>query len=192
MDVVRVIKRYKNRRLYDPEAKKTITLKEIADLVKADEPFTVIDNATGKDITLSVLITVLGGEIHSWDNVKESRQLLRLLIQKGGESGVTILNKTVMAAIGALALTKENAEKWVDELIKRGELEEGKRVEAVKEAVEKAETKSKEMAEKFKERVHSTKLTKKYARSDDVEKLNEKVDALTAIVEEIKNSLGNR
>jgi polyhydroxyalkanoate synthesis regulator phasin len=111
------------------------------------------------------------------------------LIQKGGESGVTVLNKTLMAAIGALALTRENAEKWVDELIKRGELEEGKRVEAIKEAVDKAEAKSREVAEKVKERVQSAKLTKKYARSDDLQALNEKVDALTAMVQEIKNSL---
>ncbi len=186
---MRVIKRYKNRRLYDPEARRTITLKEIGDLVKADESFTVIDNATGQDITLGVLITALSSEIRTWDDAKESRQLLRLLIQKGGESGVTVLNKTLMAAIGALALTKENAEKWVDELIKRGELEEGKRVEAIKEAVDKAEAKSREVAEKVKEHVQSAKLTKKYARSDDLEALNEKVDALTAMVEEIKNSL---
>ena len=186
---VRLIKRYKNRRLYDTETKQTITLGNIALLVKEDVMFTVIDSATGKDITLVVLTNVLGDEIKEWGNVAETSKLIRLLIQKGGESGVTILNKTLMAAIGAISLTKENAEKFVDELIKRGELDKGKRVEAIKEALDKAEEKSKEMAEKIKESVKSVNLTKKYARSDDFEALERKVDHLTKMVEEIKAKL---
>ena len=186
---MRLIKRYKNRRLYDTETKQTITLGNIALLVKEDVMFTVIDSATGKDITLVVLTNVLGDEIKEWGNVAETSKLIRLLIQKGGESGVTILNKTLMAAIGAISLTKENAEKLVDELIKRGELDKGKRVEAIKEALDKAEEKSKEMAEKIKESVKSVNLTKKYARSDDFEALERKVDHLTKMVEEIKAKL---
>jgi len=47
----RVIKRYKNRRLYDTSEKKTIKLKDVANLVKQDVSFKVIDNKTGKDVT---------------------------------------------------------------------------------------------------------------------------------------------
>jgi len=64
---------------------------------------------------------------------------------------MTILSKTVMAAIGAVAITRENAEKLIDELIRRGELDKSKRAEAVKEAVERAETAAKETVQKVKE-----------------------------------------
>jgi len=189
---VRIIKRYRNRRLYDTEAKQTITLGNIANLVKDDVPFKVIDNTNEKDMTLSVLVNVLGDEIKEWGNVPETGKLIRLLIQKGGESGVTILNKTLMAAIGAISLSKENAEKFIDELIKRGELDQGERVEAIKEAIEKAEAKSKEVAGKIKDSVKSAKLGKKFARTVDLDALDEKVDHLTKMVEEIKAKIDSK
>ncbi len=188
---MRIIKRYKNRRLYDTEAKQAITLGGIALLVKEDVPLRIVDSANNKDITLSVLTNVLCDEIKDWGNAAETGKLVRLLIQKGGESGVTILNKTLMAAIGAISLTKENAEKLVDELIKRGELDKGKRVEAVREALDKTEAKSREMASKIKETVMSAKIGKKYARTVDLEALGDKVDHLTEMVEEIKKKLEN-
>ena len=188
--MVRIIKRYKNRRLYDTQTKQAITLGGIALLVKEDEPFRIIDSTNNKDITLPVLANALCDEIKEWGNAAETGKLVRLLIQKGGESGVTILNKTLMAAIGAISLTKENAEKFVDELIKRGELDKSERVDAIKEALDKAEAKSKEVAGKIKESVKSAKLGKKYARTVDLEALDEKVDHLTEMVEEIKKKLG--
>jgi len=189
---VRIIKRYKNRRLYDTQTRQTITLGGIALLVKEDEPFKVIDSPTGKDITLSVMVNVLGDEIKEWGNISETGKLVRWLIQRGGESGVTILNKTLMAAIGALSLTKENAEKLIDELIKRGELDKSKRVEAIKEALESAEEKSRQVAGRIKESVKAARLKKKYARSNDLDALGEKVDRLTKMVEEIKVKLETR
>lgn len=186
---MRVIKRYKNRRLYDTQAKRAITLGGIGLLVKENEQFRIVDNTSNNDITLAVLTSVLCDEIKDWGNAAETGKLVRLLIRKGGESGVTILNKTLMAAIGAVSLTKENAEKFVDELIKRGELDKSERVEAIREALDKAEAKSKEMAGKIKETVKSAKMGKKYARTVDLEALDEKVDRLTQMVEDIKKKL---
>ena len=186
---MRIIKRYKNRRLYDTQTKQAITLGGIALLVKEDEPFRVVDNTSDKDVTLAVLTNVLGDELREWGNAAETAKLVRLLIRKGGETGVTILNKTLMAAIGAISLTRENAEKLIDELIKRGELDKSERVEAIKEALDKAEAKSKEVAGKIKESMKAAKLGKKYARTVDLEALDEKVDRLTAMVEEIQRSL---
>ncbi len=189
---MRIIKRYKNRRLYDMTARETITMGNIALLVKDDIDFTVVDSSSGKDITLSVLASVLGDEIKQWDNAAETGKLVRLLIKKGGKSGVTILNKTLMAAIGAISITRENAEKLIDELIRRGELDKGERVEAIKEALDKAEEKSKEVAAKIKDSVKSAKITKKYARTVDVDALEEKVDNLTGKIEEILAKLESK
>lgn len=59
---IRVIKRYSNRRLYDSFEKKTITLEDIAELVKSDVDFKVIDNKTGNDVTIAILSKVLSGK----------------------------------------------------------------------------------------------------------------------------------
>ena len=56
---MRVIKRYSNRRLYDTEDSKYITLVRVAELAKNREQFKVIDTESGKDLTRSVLLQII-------------------------------------------------------------------------------------------------------------------------------------
>lgn len=49
------IKRYDNRKLYDLEDRRYVSLREIAELVRAGESVTVQDNATGADLTAATL-----------------------------------------------------------------------------------------------------------------------------------------
>ena len=186
MSEARVLKRYKNRRLYDPLTKTQVTLAHIRELVNAGENFRIEDNATGKDVTVSVLVQVFGEDARRWSNWDDTTSLLRLLIQKGGDTGMTILSKTVLAAIGALAITKENAEKWIDELIKRGELDKGSRAAAIREAAEKAEQRTREVVEKVSKTVAEKykeveqKISKRFSKSEEVAELRKAVEELSA------------
>ena len=49
------IKRYANRRLYQPDACRYVTLDDLATMVEDDTAFTVREAATGEDITPSIL-----------------------------------------------------------------------------------------------------------------------------------------
>lgn len=55
----RIIKKYPNRRLYDTEESKYITLQQIRDLVLAEAPFIVIDQKSEEDITRSILLQII-------------------------------------------------------------------------------------------------------------------------------------
>ena len=55
----RVIKKYPNRRLYDTELSKYVTLQQIRDLVLGEVPFIVIDQKTEEDITRSILLQII-------------------------------------------------------------------------------------------------------------------------------------
>ena len=55
----RTIKKYANRRLYDTEASKHVTLDGIRQLVAGGEDVAVIDDTTGQDITRSILLQVI-------------------------------------------------------------------------------------------------------------------------------------
>jgi polyhydroxyalkanoate synthesis repressor PhaR len=55
---MRIIKRYLNRKLYDTQDSKYITIPEIATLVKRGEEITVIDSQKN-DITINTLKQVL-------------------------------------------------------------------------------------------------------------------------------------
>ncbi len=55
----RIIKKYPNRRLYDTEKSKYVTLQEIRDLVLEEVAFVVIDQKTEEDITRSILLQII-------------------------------------------------------------------------------------------------------------------------------------
>jgi len=59
MSAARVIKKYPNRRLYDTEESRYITLADVKDLVINKIDFLVIDKKSGDDITRSILLQVI-------------------------------------------------------------------------------------------------------------------------------------
>ena len=55
----RVIKKYPNRRLYDTNESKYVTLNDVRKLVLEETPFCVIDKKSGEDITRSILLQII-------------------------------------------------------------------------------------------------------------------------------------
>lgn len=56
---VRVIRKYSNRRLYDPDQSRHITLDEVRELIVAGEKVRIEDAKTGDDITRSILLQII-------------------------------------------------------------------------------------------------------------------------------------
>lgn len=183
---MRIIKRYKNRRLYDTQEKKTIKLDHIAQLVRKDVEFKVIDNATKKDITFSTLGQVLSLETKDW---KDSAKIIRELILTGGETTMDIFKKTLLAGLGLFDLTKEKAEKIVDDLVKRGELSKGDKASAMKELLKGHDDRMKKLKEKIDERVEKIATKIKGVKKQDLEELSERIDQLAKAVEKLEGKL---
>jgi polyhydroxyalkanoate synthesis repressor PhaR len=55
----KLIKRYENRKLYDPEARKYVTLLDLGRLVAEGGEIRVVDQKTGEDLTTTVLAQVV-------------------------------------------------------------------------------------------------------------------------------------
>jgi polyhydroxyalkanoate synthesis repressor PhaR len=55
----RVIKKYPNRRLYDTDSSRYVTLAEVRQLVVDAIPFVVIEQKTEQDITRSILLQII-------------------------------------------------------------------------------------------------------------------------------------
>lgn len=62
MSTARIITKYPNRRLYDAEESRYITLADIKEHVINAVAFTVIDKKTGRDISRSVLLQVISDQ----------------------------------------------------------------------------------------------------------------------------------
>jgi polyhydroxyalkanoate synthesis repressor PhaR len=186
----RIIKRYRNRRLYDTFEKKTIKLDDLAHLVKENVEFKVIENATGKDVTISVLSRILSD---SWSddkrNLKQTTKLIRLLISKGGGVTVDIFKKTVMFGLGVFDLTREKAESIVDEMIKRGEMSQSDKAKAVKELMKGHDERMEKLKNKIDESVEKVTAKVKGKDKEEMANLHKKIDDLTKMVEKLEKKI---
>ena len=54
-----VIKRYANRKLYDPQKSQYVTLEELAEMIRAGREIAVTDATTGEDLTAMVLAQII-------------------------------------------------------------------------------------------------------------------------------------
>ncbi|MGK7294221.1 MAG: polyhydroxyalkanoate synthesis repressor PhaR [Candidatus Wenzhouxiangella sp. M2_3B_020] len=58
----RVIRKYANRRLYDTETSRTITLHDVRDLIGAGESVKVVEAKSDKDVTRQVLLQIVADQ----------------------------------------------------------------------------------------------------------------------------------
>ena len=83
MSEPRIIKKYPNRRLYDTEESRYITLADIRRLVVEKIDFVVVDKKSGKDITRSIMLQVISEQEQSGEPIM-SRDFLSQVIRSYG------------------------------------------------------------------------------------------------------------
>jgi polyhydroxyalkanoate synthesis repressor PhaR len=80
----RVIKRYANRKLYDTQRSRYVTLEQIRDMIKAGEEVQIVDNTSKEDLTAVTLAQII------FEEEKRTSFLpltaLQNIIQSGGQS----------------------------------------------------------------------------------------------------------
>lgn len=79
MSAARIIKKYPNRRLYDTEESRYITLADIRNLVREKIDFTVIDKKSGEDITRAILLQVISEQEQQGDAVMSEDFLAQII-----------------------------------------------------------------------------------------------------------------
>ena len=57
--MIRVIKRYESRKLYDTEESRYVSLEDIARWVREGQQMQVVDNGTAEDVTAQVLTQII-------------------------------------------------------------------------------------------------------------------------------------
>lgn len=115
---VRQIKRYGNRKLYDVQASRYVTLEGIRALVQGGEDVRVVDNDSGEDLTRVTFAQIIY-EAEKRTNGGASGlslPLLRRLVQFGDEA-VRDLRRGVERGREALESVREAAEQRVQQLV---------------------------------------------------------------------------
>ena len=106
-----LIKRYANRKLYNTQTSRYITLKGIAELIETDEEVRVIDNETGEDITNVALSQILVDSERS--NSTVSQTLLSELISRGGDALYGALRRGVGDATEGIGELQKNVRRII-------------------------------------------------------------------------------
>ena len=106
-----LIKRYANRKLYNTQTSRYITLKGISELIEAGDEVRVIDNETGEDITNVALSQILVDSERQGREVPTS--LLSDLFQRGGDVLYGALRKGVNDASGSIEELQRNMRRIV-------------------------------------------------------------------------------
>ena len=107
-----LIKRYANRKLYNTEASRYITLKGISELIEAGQEVRVIDNESGEDITNVALSQILVDSARQGREIPKS--LLSALFQRGGEALYGALRRGVGEAGDGLDEFRDNIRRIVN------------------------------------------------------------------------------
>ncbi|MFT5132975.1 MAG: polyhydroxyalkanoate synthesis repressor PhaR, partial [Gammaproteobacteria bacterium] len=79
MTDIRIIKKYPNRRLYDTEKSKYITLEDVKKLVINGIDFCVKDVKTDEDLTRSILLQIISEQEHNGEPLFSTQSLTQLI-----------------------------------------------------------------------------------------------------------------
>jgi polyhydroxyalkanoate synthesis repressor PhaR len=80
----RIIKKYPNRRLYDTQVSRYITLSDVRALVMAATPFRVVDAGNDADITRSILLQIMLEEESGGEPLFSATMLAQVIRFYGG------------------------------------------------------------------------------------------------------------
>ncbi|HEY2991275.1 MAG TPA: polyhydroxyalkanoate synthesis regulator DNA-binding domain-containing protein [Methylomirabilota bacterium] len=104
-----VIKRYSNRKLYDTQESRYVTLEEIEEMIRAGREISVVDAASGEDLT-SVTLTQIILENERTRRASLPAAFLHQLI-KHGESWQDFVQKSMRASLEGMVSSQRDMER---------------------------------------------------------------------------------
>jgi len=112
-----LLKKYANRRLYDTEQSKYVTLTEVAQQIRNDRQIEVIDAKTKEDVTAFILTQILLEQAKN-KNALLPVSLLHLIIQFGDNVLMDFFQKHLQQTINSYLSHKSSADdqfkKWLE------------------------------------------------------------------------------
>lgn len=163
-----VIKRYANRKLYDTQSKRYLTLDEVAILVRAGEEVQVVDADSGDDLTGQVLSRIIA-EGSRRDGGLVPQNLLVEWIQRPGEAVVGAVRSSV--SVGQRTVEQFGGE--LSKLLGGIVVRDGKAAVSAREAAD-------DVARMIEERLQAIVAEFNLARRAEVDELTRRVSALEA------------
>ena len=114
---------------------------------------------------------------------------VEVVVEEGAEEEgpfAGMARKVMLAAMGAVALTQEEAEKFVNKLVERGELAEKEGKQIVEDVMAKRKKEAKKGQDELDKRLEELLGRMNVPTKSDIDALSAKITALTKKVDELK------
>jgi polyhydroxyalkanoate synthesis repressor PhaR len=112
-----VIKRYSNRKLYDTQESRYVTLEELEELIRAGKEISVVDVSTGEDLT-SVTLAQIILENERNHRVALPTGFLHQLI-KHGETWQDFIQKSLKSSLEGILTSQRETDRVLREWVAR-------------------------------------------------------------------------
>lgn len=113
MSEARIIKRYANRKLYDTQHSRYVTLDQIAEMIRGGDDVKIVDNKSKEDLTSVTLAQIIFEEEKRQKSFLPL-QAMRNIIQSGGESISQLVNQA-KGRVSQMLPRKKDEERHDDE-----------------------------------------------------------------------------
>ncbi len=182
---MRTIKKYANRKLYDTEEKKYISMQRLSSLIKEGEEVVIIENDTGNDITATIVSQLIAREESKEQNGVPSHLLVQLL-RKGGGTVVNYAKRYTTIWQSALTMAEDEVDKLINLLVKNKEISESEGNKLKTEVTGYADNFKAWIGEKIDQRVNEALGLMNLATKEQIVGITEKVEELTKAVERLE------
>jgi polyhydroxyalkanoate synthesis repressor PhaR len=112
----RIIKKYANRRLYDTEASKHVTLVDIRKLIVAGVDIQIRDDTSGEDITRPLLLQIIVEQEQS-DTPLLPEMLLEQLIRFYGNPMQGMMGDYLQQSVGTFVAQQQSVQSQMESML---------------------------------------------------------------------------
>ena len=176
------IKRYPNRKLYDTEAKRYITLDGIAELIRDGAEVQVIDHTTEEDLT-AVTLTQIIFEQEKRHSGFLPKSVLTGLVRAGGDT-LNTLRRNLNSPLELLKHVDEEIEKRMQYLVEQGEIAREEAVALSEKLMMASQERSKELFA-GQQRLERLLTVRGVPSREEVEELTSQIESLSAKIDSL-------
>jgi polyhydroxyalkanoate synthesis repressor PhaR len=182
------IKKYANRKLYDTTDKRYVSMDQLADLIKAGEEVSIIDNRTGEDLTSSVVSQLLGRDNRGRSKTVPSGVLFQLL-RRGGGTFSDYAKRYAALWQSAFTMAEDEIDKLVNRLVSNKELTKSEARRLKQEVIGQTESVKRWVGERIDRRINEAMAVMNLATRDQVVELTQRVDRLGRELKALRDRL---
>ena len=175
-----IIKRYPNRKLYDTEAKRYITLDGIAELIREGAEVQVVDHTTDEDLT-AVTLTQIIFEQEKRHSGFLPKSVLTGLVRAGGDT-LNTLRRNLNSPLELLKHVDEEIENRLQTLVERGEMARDEAISISEKLIAAGQEKNRSLFS-GQQRLERLLSVRGIPSREEVEELTDQIESLSAKID---------